>query len=113
MNIIKKSILLFISLFLISCASGVQNLRKIEPGMTSSEVESLMGRRDGFSSAQHEGDTYVLHKYINRLCNAHVSIYDKCDFYIIYRNGFVIETGVSNVRSTPPNMAFLYLFKLN
>ena len=107
------TLLIVVSVFLSSCASGIQNLRKIEPGMTTAEVEEFMGHRDSFSSAEHEGHSFILHKYTNRLCNAHVSLYEKCDFYIVYRDGKVIETGVSGVRANPPNMQFLYLFHVN
>lgn len=95
------------------CASGVQKLRKIDPGMSLVDVEAIMGRRDSFATAEHEGRQFILHKYTNRLCNAHMSLYEKCDFYVVFRDGAVIETGVSSVRSNPPSMQFLYLFRGN
>jgi hypothetical protein len=88
-------------------------LRKVDPGMSYSEVQKVMGKRDSFSTAVNNGSTYALHKYTNRLCNGHVSIDEKCDFYIVYENDLVIETGVSDVRSVPSNMQFLYLFNVN
>ena len=98
-------------LFLVGCASGVQQLRKVDPGMAPDQVEEVMGRRDGFSSAERDGHTYTLYQYINRFCNAHVSLYEKCDFFIIFKDGKVIETGAKDVRTTSPNMQFLYIFK--
>jgi hypothetical protein len=95
------------------CASGVQKLRKIDPGMSIADVEAIMGRRDSFAMAEHDSRQFILHKYTNRLCNAHVSLYEKCDFYIVFRDGAVVETGVSSVRSNPPSMQFLYLFRGN
>ena len=86
-------------------------LRQIDPGMSLEQVDDVMGRRDGFSSAQLGGDNYLLYKYINRFCNAHAS-FDKCDFYVIFKGNKVIETGVKDVRSAAsPNMQFLYIFK--
>ena len=99
------------SICLIGCASGLQRLRKIDPGMNMAEVESIMGRRDSFSSVEHEGHSFVLHKYTNRVCNGHVSLQEKCDFFIVYRDNSVVETGVSDVRANPPTMQFLYLFR--
>src|SRR5262245_5493505 len=96
--------------FLTSCASGIQKLRKIDPGMNMAEVEIIMGRRDSFASAEHKGQLFTLHKYTNRLCNGHVSLHEKCDFYIIFQESAVVETGVSSVRANPPTMQFLYLF---
>jgi hypothetical protein len=114
MNRTRIFTLFMFSIILFSaCASGVQILRKIDPGMTPAEVENLLGRRDSFSSTNREGHIFVLHKYTNRLCNAHVSLNEKCDFFIVYRDGIVVETGVSGVRTNPSNMQFLYLFRVN
>jgi hypothetical protein len=100
-------------IFLTSCASGIQRLRKIDSGMTMADVETIMGRRDSFASAEHKGQLFTLHKYTNRLCNGHVSLNEKCDFYIIFRENAVVETGVSSVRTNPPTMQFLYLFRVS
>jgi len=43
-----------LALLISGCASGTQVLRKIDPGMSSAQVEEIMGRRDGFSSAERE-----------------------------------------------------------
>ena len=105
---------LFISLAIImalaSCASGVQKMRKLDPGMSAAEVDQIMGRRDSFRSVEHEGSSYTLYQYTNQYCNAHISLHEKCDFFVIFKNGRVIETGVRNMRSQMPNMQFLYLF---
>lgn len=106
--------LLFLSVLVLSgCASGLQRLRKVDPGMNAKDVEIVMGKRDSFSSAESGGHNYTLHKYTNRLCNGHVSLSEKCDFYIVYRDGEVIETGVSDIRELPSNMQFMYLFHGN
>jgi hypothetical protein len=96
---------------LVGCASGLQKMRKLDPGMSISEVDQIMGRRDSFRTAEYEGTTYTLYQYTNQFCNAHVNLHEKCDFFVIFRSGKVIETGVRNVRSQMPNMQFLYLFQ--
>lgn len=102
---------IFILLFLVGCASGTQMLRKVDPGMSPQQVDEIMGRRDGFSSAERGSDTFTLYRYTNKYCNAHVSLYDKCDFFVIFKNDHVVETGVKDIRSNSPNMQFLYIFK--
>lgn len=106
-----KIILIAAIILATGCASGVQQLRKVDPGMTTDQVEEAMGRRDGFSSVERDGHTFTLYQYINRFCNAHVSLYEKCDFFVIFKDGKVIETGVKDVRATSPNMQFLYIFR--
>jgi hypothetical protein len=98
-------------IFIVACPSGTQMLRKIEPGMSPQEVDAVMGRRDGFSAVQRDGDNFVLYQYINRLCNAHVNLHEQCDFYVIFKNDHVIETGAKDVRSSSPSMQFLYIFR--
>jgi hypothetical protein len=108
-----RAVAIFICVISLSaCASGVQKLRKIDPGMSPEQVTEIMEDRDGFSSVEKDGSTYTLFKYTNQFCNAHVSMYEKCDFYVIFKNNKVIETGVSNVRANAPNMQFLYLFNM-
>lgn len=107
----KISALLVMFLFVFyGCASGVQKLRKIQPGMAVMDVDNIMGERDGFRVAEKGSDTYTLYSYTNQYCNAHVSIYDKCDFFVIFKNGKVIETGTKDVRSNAPQMHYLYVF---
>ena len=107
-----KNLLIFllVSILFTRCASGLQKMQKLEPGMDMTEVDQIMGRHDSFRSVEHEGNTYNLYQYTNRYCNAYVNLYEKCDSFVIFRNGKVIETGLRNVRSQMPNMQFLYLF---
>ena len=106
----KNMFLIFLLFLAVGCASGVQKMRKIDPGMTPAEIDKIMGRRDSFRSVEHEGSIYTLYQYTNQYCNAHVSLYEKCDFFIVFKDGKVIETGVRDVRSQMPNMQFMYLF---
>lgn len=108
---LRFTITAFVFAILVGCASGTQMLRKVDPGMSPQQVEVIMGRRDGFSTVERGGDTYTLYQFINRYCNAHVSLHEKCDFFVILKNDRVIETGVKDVRSSTPNMQFLYIFK--
>lgn len=101
---------LFTLLLLSSCASGVQKLRKIQPGMSVAQVDQIMGDRDGFRIAKKDGSTFILYSYINHYCNAHVSMLEKCDFFVIFQNDKVIETGAKDVRSNAPSMQYLYVF---
>lgn len=109
---LRTIVMLFCIITLSACASGVQKMRKINPGMSAEQVTDIMDERDGFSTVEKEGSTYTLFKYTNQFCNAHVSLHEKCDFFVIFKDNKVIETGVSNVRANPPNMQFLYLFNL-
>ena len=106
-----KALISILVLFsLVSCASGVQKLRKIQPGMSLYEVNEIMGERDGFRVAEKDGSKFTLFSYTNQFCNAHVSIYDKCDFFVIFKDDKVIETGTKDVRSNAPSMHYLYVF---
>jgi len=107
----RKALICCLMLLLIGCASGTQVMQKIDPGMSPQEVEELMGRRDSFKTVEKDGSMYTLYQYTNRYCNANQSLWDKCDFFIIFKNNKVIETGVASVRSHNPNMHFMYLFQ--
>lgn len=108
-----KTVTLLSCLFILTaCASGVQKMRKINPGMSPEQVSEIMEERDGFSTVEKDGSTYTLFKYTNQFCNAHVNLHEKCDFFVIFKDNKVIETGVSNVRANAPNMQFLYMFNL-
>ena len=63
-NLVKYLLVLMASSALLGCASGVQKLRKIDPGMSLQQVESIMGRRDSFSTAEKDGSTYILYQYM-------------------------------------------------
>jgi hypothetical protein len=101
---------LLIAILTVSCASGVQKMRKLNPGMSPSEVNLIMDERDSFSTVEENGDIYTLYQYTNQFCNAHVSLNDKCDFFVIFKNDKVVETGVKNVRNNMPQMQYMYLF---
>jgi hypothetical protein len=67
-----------------------------------------MGKRDSFSTVEKGGDTYTLYQYTNQFCNAHVSLNEKCDFFVIFKNNKVIETGVKKrSRTNATNAIYL------
>ena len=108
---LRTAAAIILALLLSACASGTQVLRQVDPGISSAQVEEIMGRRDGFSSAERDGHRYTLYQYINRYCNWNQSMWDKCDFFIILKDDRVIETGVKDIRSANPNMQFMYIFR--
>ena len=106
-----RILLASISLVLVtSCASGVQKLRKIQPGMNATQVDEIMGERDGFKIAKKDGSDFLMYSYTNQLCNGHISYREKCDFFVIFRDNQVIETGTKDVRSNTPAMQYMYVF---
>lgn len=107
---LKTVAILAACVFVVGCASGVQKMRKVDPGMEYAQVDEVMGKRDSFKSAEKDGSTYTLYQYTNQLCNGHVSMYEKCDFYIVFKDGKVVETGVADVRGATPNMQYIHLF---
>ena len=99
-----------LALVCIACASGVQQMGKIQPDMTPSEVNEIMEDRDSFKSIEKDGATFTLFQYTNRYCNWNVSVDEKCGFFVIFKNQKVVEIGTKYVRGSPPRMNLLYLF---
>tara|TARA_B110000914_G_C15037598_1_gene253810 strand:+ start:60 stop:413 length:354 start_codon:yes stop_codon:yes gene_type:complete len=93
MNKIQSIVLIII---LSGCAAGggsifhINPVGGINPGMSISEINEIMGTRDSFKTKTHEGADYTLFKYVNRNC-APPNVMDKCDFSIIFKNGKVAE----------------------
>ncbi|MDA3916733.1 MAG: hypothetical protein PF690_07145 [Deltaproteobacteria bacterium] len=104
-------IIVIIIVAIAGCASGVQKMRKIDPGMSYSDIDNIMGRRDSFRTVEKDGNTYTLYQYTNQFCNAHVTLHEKCDFFVIFKDGRVVETGVKDVRDKTPNMQYIHLFQ--
>ena len=103
-------VLIVLLFFLVGCASGTQKLKKIDPDMSSQQVEEIMGQQDGYMTAEKDGHEYLLYKYLNRYCDINVSLYDKCDYYVIFEDNRVIETKEQSIRSREPHMRFYHLF---
>lgn len=94
-----------ITLVLGGCATTNNDRRaQVQPGMTQESVDRIMGPRDSFSSNSKDGATFTVFQYLNRTCNANVSLTIRCDYFIVFRDGKVVETGVRNERQTLPRM---------
>ncbi len=107
----KEFILIPLIFLLVACASTFFNLKKVERGMTSGEVEAIMGSYHGAKTIEKEGFVYTLYRYEDHLCNPNLSFWDRCDFLVVFKNGKVIETGVKQGGSYSPNLAHLSLFQ--
>lgn len=112
----RFSIIILLIMLLGGCASGFEKLRNVNSGMTPNEVDQIMGNSDDFSTIEKNGDTFTLYKYTNRFCNSHIDIKDKCDYFVVFKNDKVIETGLKNVGANKPsleytNMKYIYLFQ--
>ncbi len=111
MRLPKAFILIPLVFLLVACASAFFNLKRVERGMTSGEVESIMGSRHSTKTVEKEGSAYTLYRYENRRCNPNLSFWDECDFLVIFKDGKVIETGVRQGGSYSLNLAHLSLFQ--
>ena len=79
--------------------------------MSFLDIDKIMGRRDSFKSADKDGNTFTLYQYTNQFCNAHVNLHEKCDFFVIFKNGKVVEAGVRDIRNNAPKMQYIHLFQ--
>ncbi len=111
MHLHREFILIPLIFLLVACASTFFNLKRVERGMTSGEVEAIMGKKHDIKTVDREGSVYTLYRNENRLCNPNLSFWDRCDFLVILKNGKVIETGVKEGGGYSPNMALLPLFQ--
>ena len=93
MNKIHTLILVVV---LSGCAAGggsmfhINPVADINPNMSMSEVNDIMGKRDSFKTVPYEGSDYTLFRYVNRMCTP-PNVMDRCTFSIIFRNGKVVE----------------------
>jgi hypothetical protein len=96
---------------LVACASTFNNLKRVEPGMTLGQVEAIVGYSHSSKMVQNDGSAYTLYRYENCLCNPNLSMWARCDFLVIFKNGKVVETGVKEGESYSPQMKSLSLFQ--
>jgi hypothetical protein len=111
MRLPKEFILIPLIFLLVACASTFYNLQRVERGMTPGEVEAIMGKNHSAKTLDKEGSVYTLYRYEGHLCNPNLSLWDTCDFLVIFRSGRVIETGVKKGKSYSPHMPSLSLFQ--
>ena len=108
-----KVFVILLSMSIIAgCTSALQNIRKVNPGMSPEEVDEIMGPRDSFTISESKGDTFTLYRYTNQPCNTNVGTREKCYILVIFKNDKVVETGIREVRAKKPNyFEYLKLFK--
>lgn len=104
------SLLSCVPILLTTACSAIPQKATVDVGMTPTEVGDVMGSCNRAIRTEHEGKRYVLQQYADRYCNRNVARHNKCDFYIIYQDEKVVETGVTHVRGNPPEMQWMHLF---
>lgn len=91
-------ILVFIILLSLSgCATGERVRAGVHEGMSKQQVISELGNPDGF---QRIGEYEAL-TYTNRLISGWS--WDRADYIIILKNGYVEQYGTGEVRQNGPN----------
>jgi hypothetical protein len=89
-------------LLLAGCVTG-EKMARLDPGMTKNQVIETLGKPDGFES---RGEYEAL-KYSNRLMSGFS--WDRGDYFVILKEGKVVEYGVGTVREKTPNSNVLIL----
>lgn len=90
-----KKVLIFGILVLFSLSGCVTGdlISQLRPGMSETQVKQLLGNPDGY---QRQGN-YEAFKYANRLMSG--SSWDRTDYYVILKDGKVMEYDHGAVRS--------------
>jgi hypothetical protein len=91
----KVLVLLMISA-LIGCATG-DNFHRLRIGMVEDRAINIMGEPDW---VEKRGE-YVVLRYEDRRLEYYPS-YARVDFYVIVKNGFVVDLGTEKIRSELP-----------
>ena len=88
----KTIVAILLVLSLTACSTTQSKLKRIDIGMTYPQVEGIMGGPDSTQTVRKADSLSVLFRYDHRICNANLSIYERCDFFVIFLNGKVTET---------------------
>jgi hypothetical protein len=91
-------ILLATGLLFSGCGMSYQ-MRRLDTGMTKNEVLSILGKPDG---KKVEGEYEVL-EYNNRCMNPMTDLRTRADYYVILKNGIVVEYGPGEIRQQEVN----------
>ena len=83
-------------LLVAGCATG-EKITRLDAGMSREQVISTLGKPDGFQTLGE----YDAIKYTNRLMSGFS--WDRGDYFVILKNGKVIEYGVGAVRERTPD----------
>lgn len=99
------SVLLF-SIFMSGCVSG-EMVSNIEPGMSSEQVQHVMGKPDGF---QKRGN-FTIYKYVNRLISGWS--WDRTDYSFIFEDDKLVEYGAGEIRErNVGGVQTIFLYKM-
>lgn len=94
---------LMLSLF--GCVTG-EKMSRLHPGMTKSEVVSVLGKPDGYN--QIEG--HEIYRYSNRLSSGWA--WDRADYNVVFKNDRVVEYGAGEVRPKSSGVVMIVPLKL-
>ena len=92
----RKVLILSIITALIGCATG-DKFHRLHKGMVEERATNIMGEPDW---VEKRGE-YVVFLYEDRLLEYYPS-YARVDFYVIARNGLVVDLGIGEIRSELP-----------
>lgn len=104
MGQIRKVGFVLVLLVLAGCQSIIpgDNFQNLEPGMTTSQVETIAGPPNTFRVAGNQ----EVWTYLNKLISGWS--WDRVDFHVIFTNGRVTEVGAGEVRQDPSFRLFIY-----
>jgi hypothetical protein len=80
----------------VGCVTG-DKMTRLQPGMAKADVTKTLGNPDGYQSLGE----YEALKYSNRLMSGFS--WDRGDYFVVLKNGVVVEYGVGTVREKSPN----------
>jgi hypothetical protein len=92
----RKVLILSIILALIGCATG-DRISRLKTGMLEDRAANIMGEPD---RVEKRGE-YVVFRYKDRMIEYYPS-YARADFYVIVKNGLVVDFGIGEIRSELP-----------
>jgi hypothetical protein len=78
-------------LALVGCFHG-EKISNVRPGMSLEELQSIMGRQEGYKKV---GD-YEVYSYYNKLISGWA--WDRADYHYIVKDGVVVEYGAGKIR---------------
>jgi hypothetical protein len=91
----RKVLIPLIIITLIGCATG-DRISKLRTGMLEDRATNIMGEPDRI---EKRGE-YVVFRYRDRLIGGHS--YQKADYYVIVKNGLVVDYGIGEIRLELP-----------
>jgi len=111
MSLRRAVIAILLILALSACSSTQSKLKRVDTGMGFREVGHIMGRPNSSQTVKKDNAAYVLYRYDHRRCNPDLSFYERCDFFVIFKNGKVVDTITKNGQDYSPHTDALYLFQ--